>query len=136
MVSAIFHHCFLYYRTSICSLADLLLQYKKNLGRDSVTLQVFDSNVIILSREKQRRCLWKKKVGTAWIIFMKENEMNVKTFVLCQSQLIWLPGVCMNCWFMGFLACACVRTWESSVNPDLKAKIFNLHFLVEMAFKS
>lgn len=87
-----------------------------------MTLQVFESNVIILSWEKQRRCWWKKQVGTAWIIFIKEAEMSLKTFVLCQSQLIWLSGVYMNCWFMGFLAYACVRTWESSMNPDLKAK--------------
>lgn len=99
-------------------------------------LQVFDSYVIILSWEKQKRCLWNEQVGTAWIILIKEAEMSLKTFVLCQSQLIWFSGVCVNGCFMGFWLMYVLELWEGSMNPDLKAKIFYLRFLVKMFFKS
>lgn len=92
----------------IFALLQICCHGTKNLGRDSATLQVFDAYVIILSWEKQKRCLWNEQVGTAWIIFIKEAEMSLKTFVLCQSQLIWFSGVCVNCCFMGFFgSCMC-----------------------------
>lgn len=136
MIFVIFQHCFPYYKTNICSSADLLLQYKKSRLWlcDTASLWLLCYHFVLGEAEK----ILVQWASWHCLDYLHERSWNEfkNICALPDSADLVLRSLCELLFHGLFWLMYVFGLWESSMNSDLQAKVFYLHFLMKMAFKS